>query len=203
MQDCTAAGVCAHDHPRLPDHDWDGRDHRHGRSTGTGGTGGAPAGDCSVCTKADACCAALDPNANCVSAATCAASTGPTQTGIGDRHLPGRAERGGRTADRARGLQVAASASRTIDSVAVSPATESTFVVPGLGKSRIARSGTLPTRLGRGSWHHDQRGISAHGAPGSEAKLIGRSRRTVRGPRGNRALPGAGGRRERCKLGRP
>jgi hypothetical protein len=54
-----------------------------GGSTGTGGAGGAPpAGDCSVCTKADACCAALDANANCVLASLCAGAAPAQQASV-------------------------------------------------------------------------------------------------------------------------
>jgi hypothetical protein len=53
-----------------------------GGSTGAGGAGGAGGGDCSVCTKADQCCAALDATANCVLAQTCNGATGPQQTSI-------------------------------------------------------------------------------------------------------------------------
>jgi hypothetical protein len=63
-----------------------------GCQTGTGGTtgaggmggggGGAAGGDCSICTKADQCCAALDPTADCVLAQTCTGATGQTQTTV-------------------------------------------------------------------------------------------------------------------------
>jgi hypothetical protein len=79
MQDCTAAGACVGTIPACQSTTGTGGSTSTG---GTGGAGGAGAGDCSVCTKADQCCAALDPTANCVSASTCAAASGPDQTTI-------------------------------------------------------------------------------------------------------------------------
>lgn len=75
--DCAGAVACLSTVP-----DCQGGTGGAGGSTGTGGAGGAAAGDCSVCTKADQCCAALDPNANCVSASACATLSGPDQTNV-------------------------------------------------------------------------------------------------------------------------
>ena len=51
----------------------------NGGSTGNGGAGGSGGGDCSVCTKADACCAALAGGTPCNLVTTCNSASGQQQ----------------------------------------------------------------------------------------------------------------------------
>jgi hypothetical protein len=51
----------------------------NGGTTGNGGAGGTGGGDCSVCTKADACCSALAGGQACGLVTTCNGATGQQQ----------------------------------------------------------------------------------------------------------------------------